>query len=97
MITLKLSVDDVVRLREALDAYAYFQVSEEHERNNGFVYYPDPHERANESPDDTERWKELDAVQALDSLLHDELRRQQDVCCSTVPDSSYCHTSHKGV
>ena len=94
MITLKLSVDDVVRLREALDAYSYFQVSEEHERNNGFVYYPDPDEREGAAPDDIERWEELDAVEALDALLHTELRKQQDACGS-VPDSRYCQTNHK--
>lgn len=94
MITLKLSIDDVVRLREALDAYAYFEVSAEDERDNGFVYYPEPDKRKGESPEDVERWEELDAIEALDALLHGELRKQKDVC-ESVSDSCHCQTNNK--
>lgn len=94
MITLKLTIDDAVRLRAALDAYSYFEISDEDERNNGFVYYPEPDEREGASPDDIERWEELDAIEALDAAIHDELRKHKETCGS-VSDSGYCETNNK--
>ena len=69
--TLKLSIDEVELLGEALDSHLYWQISEEHERNDGFVYYPekDSREYRAGSEDDQARWQEMSKIEALETRL----------------------------
>ena len=63
---LELSIDDLELLGEALDSHAYWQVSEDHERRDGYVYYPEKKDRTGkEDEDDLQRWNELDRIDEL--------------------------------
>lgn len=39
-ITIKIARNELARLLEGLDSYVYWQLSDEHYRNNGFVNHP---------------------------------------------------------
>lgn len=70
-ITIKLSVSEAELLAEALDSHLYWQLSEDHERNDGFVYYPESgsKEYREGSHDDQERWQEMNRTEALETRL----------------------------
>lgn len=63
-VRITLDADEVRLLREALDSHAYWQVSDESYRNNGFVHEP--------GSDDEDNVAELKAIDALLVKLGDE-------------------------
>lgn len=63
--------DEIALLRDALDSHEYWQLSEEHQRNDGFSLVEDGEN------------EEIDAVRALDSQL---AKVQQDIAANANED-----------
>lgn len=62
--TVRLTPDEIALLIEALDSHEYWQLSEPHERNNGYSLVEDGEK------------EEIDAVRALIAKLERTARRQ---------------------
>lgn len=70
-IDVKLTVQDLKLLSEAIDSHVYWQLSESRERNSGFTVYPelDSPEFKEGEEEDQERWREMDAAEKLGHRL----------------------------
>lgn len=70
-IRITLTSAELSLIAEALDSHVYWQLSEERERNDGFVHYPesDSKEYREGSVEDQERWQEMERVEMLAARL----------------------------
>jgi hypothetical protein len=68
--SLTLTEDEIALLRAALDSHAYWQLSDEHYRNDGCVNEP--------GSDDPDAAQDIAAVNALDLYLAALLTTEQD-------------------
>lgn len=73
--TIKLTERELHLLREALDSHMYWQVSEDDERNDGYVHYPKEGSEEYEegSEEDRERWDELAEIERLIDKLDERV------------------------
>ncbi len=78
---LNLSREEIDLVIEALDSHGYWQVSEEHERNDGFVYFPAPGTKKFQKGDaeDQERWSALNTIESLSSRLGKALEQDSKI------------------
>lgn len=73
--TIKLTERELHLLREALDSHMYWQVSEDNERDDGYVHYPkkgsEEYEAGNE--EERERWNDLAEIEELIDRLDERI------------------------